>query len=248
MISYLDQDNKIAYKFNNYYDPNHNKIKVVHSDGMKELFEYDSKNKITKYEVINKETDNSFSEIYERDYDNNIVKTKKSDGRLIITHYNMVMQPITVADSLGNVTLYTYDELYRCIKIENKKNNVELFEYDRIGNLVYHRREPVLYEEWWRYDKLNCLREYENSNGIDIFYGYRNGLKIKEYNSYTDITKEFKYNDDHKLIYSIDTKGKEDAYEYDNYGNLVKHEDEYYIKEYNYNEYNQLMEYIRKVK
>ena len=56
------------------------------------------------------------------------------------------------------------------------------------------------------------------------------------------------YNDDYKLILSTDTNGKEDAYAYDKHGNLSKHEDEYYIKEYYYNGNDQLVEYIRKVK
>ena len=249
MLNYLDEDKKIAYRFKNYYDPNHNKIKTVHSDGLKEIFEYDTKNKLIHYQFIDRENpENSFFEEYIRDYKSNTVKTVKSDDRYIITHFNLVMQPITIADSLGNITLYTYDELYRCIKIEDKKHNVEIFEYDRLGNLIYHRKEPILYEEWWRYDSLNNLVEYKNSNDIVEFYTWKNGLKVKEYNSYTDITKFFMYNDDYKLILSTDSNGKEDAYTYDKHGNLSKHEDEYYIKEYYYNSNDQLVEYIRKVK
>ena len=249
MLSYLDKENKIAYRFNNYYDLNHNKTKTVHSDGMEELFKYDTKNKLIRYDVIDQsDDDNNYFETYERDYLANMVRTKRSNGREIVTYYNMIMQPVSIADSLGNTSIYFYDELYRCIRIEDSKGNIEIYDYDRFGNLIHHKKEPVLYEEWWRYDKLNNLIEYKNTNDVVIFYTNSNGLKVKEYNSFTDITIHYNYDDNRRLTYSLDSKGKEDAYIYDTNGNIKKHEDEYYIREYKYNEYNKLVEYIRKVK
>lgn len=247
-------DKKITTTYE--YDLRNNQIGQTNNDGRTIISKYNElnqlisqlsedvevKNNYDKYGRLVEASDNG--EVTNLKYNsfNDIVEYTDENGNIIKYSYDEYGNKTSVVYSDGREVKYEYDELDRLIKIVDVDGNQTSYRYDSSGNRV-NEQLPNNMEVRSEYNRNNQIinKEYYKNNQIILKLSY-------EYNPNGQVKKEIKEESGEDESEDDLTTVKE--YEYDELNQLVKStynitkgtESEKIIYEYNYNIWNDRQE------
>ncbi|OJA03194.1 DUF6531 domain-containing protein, partial [Bathymodiolus thermophilus thioautotrophic gill symbiont] len=119
-------------------------------------------------------------------------------NKTITLDYDDDNRKTSQTDALGNTTVYTYDKLNNTTSITNAKNNTIYFSYDANNNQTHHT----------------------SASGIIITQNYSDYNKLISVTQ-NNRTKYHEYNDQDRLIKTIDYKGNITINTYDELGRML---------------------------
>lgn len=155
------------------------------------------------------------------------------DGDLLVEYVN----------SLGESTLYSYDDGSRLCRIENSAGVYCLKnEFDEYGRTIF-QQFPDGGEVKYRYDDSNALVEMEEQNGNRIKYYHDSNFRNVR-TEYSDGFEESKYDNQNNRTKFTNKRGYSFKYEYTPQGSVKRVENPLGdVIEYDYNDMNQILSY-----
>jgi len=168
----------------------------------------------------------------EYDYMGNPIKTYRADGAYTTAVYNKQGQAVSTTDYLGNTTTAKYDQLGRVIKTETpfdgSTNTKTLTFYDNNGNITETREQnneigrtehyKVTKYEYDSRNRLVCEQVNDGERDIYTQYAYDNvGNLVKTVTGQTSKLSN--------LYGTLPAEAASNTYEYDRFGNVIKHID-----------------------
>lgn len=220
------------YYFDAQYDQNNNKISSNHSTGLKQIYEYDNKNRMIYYSATY--SDGRIYEMFYRynEYDKSLTITDSAGIKEVNWYSDDWKRIIKKLTHNNHVIIYEYDEKYRIIKIVDNKGITEITEYDDENNII-HYTSSIGFESISKYSKSEKLLSYKSSKGLDYKYEYDDQDRlIREYSEARQIDTKYEYIND--LIIKTDRLGRVECIQKNKDGKTVRSEDHIYIKKYKY--------------
>lgn len=99
--------------------------------GKKTVTQFDAKGRI-----LSKTINDSFTETYQRDETNHLVKYTNQQGLTTTIQYNQANYPIKITYPNGATELYEYNKKNKPTKLVNAKGDIVTFEYDSFNRLT----------------------------------------------------------------------------------------------------------------
>lgn len=235
-----------SYYFNCSYDENNNKIKVEHSDGLEQFYEYDNMNRLVHYMSMRKH-DKVMDITYVYD-DDERSKTIYSEGIFkekiwfLDKNFEKVLKKETEEHKF---IYYTYDEEDRLIEMKDENDIIERITY--LENNTIKISSSLGISEIKQYSDTGKILKYTDSKGIDTIYEYDSSDRLShEYSSNQRIDNVYFYNDKERITVIIDRiHDRTKRQEFNNKGLIIREEDYTYIKKYNYDSNGNLISYLR---
>ncbi len=192
---------------------------------------------------------NPIGNLVKYEYDNKSPLPSKvidAQGNVSAYTYDHVNRVKTITKDNSTLT-YTYDYMNNIIKIADPYENVTRLKYDKMGNVIKTIR-PNQYDsaqddgigELHQYNamnkRINTTDAIGNIIGINQYDASGNLIKAINPNTYNEITHDgdgqgFIYDNEQRLIKSINPSGQQSRMKYDAVGNLLN-----VITPNNYNE------------
>jgi len=195
LVSTIDRDGNATSYF---FDANSNREAVVTEAG-RTVYTYDGEDRVLtetdpaghtrSYEydaagrIITVTEADGYVVRTEYDAAGNVVSERDANGRILShTTYDFRELPVSVMDSLGHETKFTYDDAGRVVEITDPLNRIEKRAYDKIGRLVQvtdplGRRST---QHWNDQDRITALYDPNSLNSnrplVEFTYDRANRL------------------------------------------------------------------------
>lgn len=184
--------------------------------GKKTVTQFDAKGR-----VLSKTINDSFTETYQRDDANYLVKYTDQRGLVTTTQYNKAKYPIKITYPNGATELFEYNKANKPTKLTNAKGDVITFEYDASNNpikVVYAVGKPeqrtisLNYDNYgqqtsatidngrsaiklqWTFDQKGNTVTYTDGKGYQYQYSYNIQGQLKAVQNPLQQTWQFDYN------------------------------------------------------
>jgi RHS repeat-associated protein len=174
-----------------------------------------------------------------------IAKQQNANGSnaiTIITLYDVLGNPVFVADELGEITQYTYDSLSRVVAVKNPLGQISTVSYDADGNKTAST-DWLGNKTTYSYDILGRLINVTDPGGIKqetLTYTDTN-LQNTSTDALNNVTT-FTYDKLGRLLSTTDPEGYSTSQSYDLVGNVVSSTDgKGSVTSYTYDNWNRLV-------
>lgn len=230
------------YYFDAQYDQNNNKISANHSDGLKQRYEYDDKNRLVHYKSIDAE-----SRIYEifyeyNDIDHSIISIDSDNIKEQFWYTDDWKYVLKKVLNNGSSITYQYDESNRMIKVVDDKGITQITEYDDENKSVINKTS-LGYQSISIYSDTGKILSFKSSKGVKTFFEYDDQDRIiREYDESMHKDTRYEYKDD--LIIKRFNNGNVEVSQIKD-GKVIRLENHIYIKKYKYDESGNLIFYER---
>lgn len=200
------------------YDDNHNIIRVIDANEHSLYFEYDSSDRAyhSWQDSVNNEVTLSFVP------SNNITTSTDSLGNTTLYEYNDFGLVTRITNPYGNVRSFTWDEDFNKTSFIDENSNAAYFTYDSKGNIIT-TIDPQGNTTTFTYEP----NFYFVSSATDALAntstcGYDDRGNLIEAKDALGNTAAYAYDSRGDLISLADARGNNTNYEYDECGNLIK--------------------------
>ncbi len=233
------------------YDANGNLSSVTNPNGYTRFYVYDESHQMTSW------IDENGNTVIVNEYDDQGRVIKQTDANGNVAYLSYGDHTTTTTDNRGNVTVYTYDELYRttlitypdgttCEKYYNDANQLvkevtangtKTYTYDELGNVASETREDgaVAYFSYNAQNKLTSVTDY---SGATVTYAYNGNGDLVSCTQADGAIITYTYDSLHRMTSQTDGRGVTTTYTYDG-PNLISYVDgEGYTWSFTYDEMN----------
>ncbi len=235
-----------SYYFNCSYDENNNRIKVEHSDGLEQFYEYDNINRLIHYISMRKH-----DKIVDVNYvynDNEKSKTIYSEGifKEKIWFLDKDFEKVLKKETEDHKFIYyTYDEEDRLVEMKDENDIIERITY--LENNTVEISSSLGISETKQFSNTGKILKYIDNKGIETIYEYDSDDRLyHEYSSNHRIDNVYFYNDKDRITIITDKiHNRVKRQEFNDKGLIIREEDYMYIKKYNYDSNGNLISYLR---
>ena len=215
-------ENDVVTLYN--YDAEGNILDIISPESEHIKYAYDAADRLWKIRADPDDLNMIWT--YEYDGTNNLNKTILPNGNIIQTTYDSVNRPVTISDSLGDISYYTYDDNSNILTVTDALEQTTQYTYDNISRLKTIT-DPDLFDQKYVYDDNSNLIEYTDQNDIVTKYiynalGWPTGTisNLDGDDETADTHTSQIYNGLGLVEWLIDGKNNPTRYLYDSVGNL----------------------------
>ena len=156
-----------------------------------------------------------------QNYNPSKIQNEEEEWNIITTYgYDVVGNLLTVTDTYGRVTSFSYDDANRLIEIHDAQGNITTNVYDVAGNLL-STTNALGHTSSYTYDANNRLHSVTDADGNTFTLAYNLDDTITSSTDALGRTSTYTFDDLGRLISTTDPLGHSTTFSYDSAGNLI---------------------------